>query len=639
MKLPSGKSFEFWDDGTRYTKVYHVACEHPEASDDNPGTAPGPFATISRAAEALQPGEKVIVHDGVYRECVRPARGGEGPEAMIAYEAAPGAQVTVKGSEVWSPQFRPSEGWKLDALGEGAAVWMADLPAHWFVGYNPFAVTNVPAEFWTFTRDWTEAEAHRFLLKRGRIFLEGRPLRQVFRVGDLAQADGAFWVEDPGLRIHLRLWEDADPNAMRFEVTAREQLFAPTQHHLGYIRVSGFRFEHAADGVPVPQRAAVSTTRGRHWIIEDNAIRWANGCGLDVGAQDWKSDDQARSGHHIIRRNTVSDCGACGIAGGTGADHTLVEDNVIERIGALNVERIWECAGLKFHVCTGSLFRRNVFRRIQHACGLWLDVANRDCRISGNVFADIESFQGGVYIECTHDPVLIDGNVFWDIRRSPWPPTGAGAGGIGVKVDAGENIVIAHNLFAKIGDYAVSVNLDQAERIINGRVGLCRRNHVLNNVFADCPRRILLGRAADNISNGNLFDLRDDRREQASLCIRCPEPQALVNLAAWQEYYGLDAHGAQAQVEADFDPDSLELTWRIAGDLPYRQRVPAMSEVTTVLPPGPFDPREWDKRPGSGCQRFPVDPSRALDADGRESAHRQRMRACIPRLWKAPHPL
>ena len=28
--------------------------------------------------------------------------------------------------------------------------------------------------------------------------------------------------------------------------------------------------EHAADGFPVPQRAALSTTRGHHWILEDN---------------------------------------------------------------------------------------------------------------------------------------------------------------------------------------------------------------------------------------------------------------------------------------------------------------------------------------------------------------------------------
>ena len=597
MKMPNGEPFEFWDDTTEYETVYHVACQHPDASDDNPGTEDRPFATIQRAAAVLQPGEKVVVHEGVYRECVRPARGGDGPDRMIAYEAAPGETVRVTGSEVWSPSFVPSEGWKIPSAPGNATVRMADLPADLFVGYNPFGVSNVPAEFWTFTREWAEEEAHRFLLKRGMVFLDGRPLKQVFRIADLAQTDGAFWVEDPGLRIHLRLWDDADPDGREFEVTVREQAFAPARRHLAYIRVSGFRFDHSGDSVPVPQRALVSTSRGHHWIIEDNQIRWANGCGLDVGAQDWKAAHPERSGHHIIRRNTIADCGICGIAGGTGADHTLVEDNVIERVGGLNVERIWECAGLKFHVCTGSLFRRNVFRHLRHACGLWLDVKNRNCRITGNAFADIESLQGGVYIECSHDLNLVDGNILWDIRR----PTGGG-GGIGVKVDSGENIVVAHNLFGEIEDYAVSINLNQAGRLIGGRVGLCRRNQVLNNVFAGCPKRVLLGRAADNASDGNLFDERDDA---ASLCIRYPEPEAMLNLAAWRDYYGLDEHGAQARLEADFDPESLELTWSADGELPGCRPVEAMHESAEGLAPGPFAADEWPAPGTTVSRRFP----------------------------------
>jgi hypothetical protein len=93
MRMPDGTPFAFWDDATEYQRTYHVACAHPGASDGNLGTAEAPFATINRAAAILQPGEKVVVHGGVYRECVCPARGGEGPDRMIAYEAAPGEEV------------------------------------------------------------------------------------------------------------------------------------------------------------------------------------------------------------------------------------------------------------------------------------------------------------------------------------------------------------------------------------------------------------------------------------------------------------------------------------------------------------------------------------------------------------------
>lgn len=95
--LPDGNSFPFWDDQTKYSKVLHVAQKNQKASDDNPGTAERPFKTINAAAKLLQPGEKVIVHEGIYRECVRPLRGGTANNRMISYEAASGEKVGSKG--------------------------------------------------------------------------------------------------------------------------------------------------------------------------------------------------------------------------------------------------------------------------------------------------------------------------------------------------------------------------------------------------------------------------------------------------------------------------------------------------------------------------------------------------------------
>ncbi len=587
--LPDGTPFEFWDDATQYERVHHVARNHPDSSDENPGTEGKPFATINKAAAVLQAGEKVIVHEGIYRECVRPARGGEGPERMIAYEAAPGEEVVVRGSEVWQPEFRASEGWRTRRAGSAPAIWMADLPADWFAGYNPFVANNMSAEFRTFGPQWTPEQTHRFQLRRGMIFADGRPLRQVFWYRDLTQTDGAFWVEDSGLRIHLRLWDDADPNGATFEVTAREQVFAPSDYHLGYIRLSGFTFEHAADGVPIPQRAMVSAMRGHHWIIEDNRIRRANAIGLDVGAQSWHADRDRCLGGSIVRRNHISDCGVSGIQGCAGVDNTLIEDNVIERIGGLVPEQLFECAGLKFHECNGALFRRNVFRHIRDACALWLDVLNRNCRITGNVFADVGTRCAAVYIECSHHLTLIDDNVIWDVRSTledKGAPGSSAIGGLGIYGDSGDNLVVAHNFIGKVPDnYAVSFNLMQAGRIIAGRVGLGRRHKVLNNVFSRCPKRILFGRADEVVSDGNLFDETDDR---VSLCIRYPDPEALVDLAAWQEYYGLDKNSAQAPIEADFDPDALELTWKADGEAPACRPVEALHEEAPRSAPGPL---------------------------------------------------
>ena len=605
--MPDGTPFGFWDDRTEYTRVYHVACGRPNASDDNRGTSRRPLATIGRAAELLRPGQKAVIHGGVYRECVRPARGGTGPDAMVAYEAAPGESVIVRGSRVWSGPFRRSEGPK--ALAESAApVWMGDLPAEWFAGYNPFVATNMTCHYTTFVKDWTREETQRLQLRRGMLFADGVPLRQVFRSRDLAARDGAFWVEEPGQRIHFRLRGDADPAGATVEAAVQEQCFAPAERHLGYVRVSGIVFEHAADGVPVPQRAMVSTSRGHHWIVEDCTLRHANSTGLDVGKQDWDNARREPCGAHVVRRNRISDCGACGVAGTDCVDGTLFEDNTIERIGGLDIERIWETAGLKLHLARGVLFRRNVFRHIRGAPGLWIDCSNANCRITANVFADIETLQGACFIEMTFEPNLVDGNVFWDIRRAPWPapgglPAGAISGGLGVHVDSGDNCTVAHNLFAHIRDnFAVAAHLTQAARVHDGRVGLCRRHKVLNNVFVACPKRIHFGRAEENASDGNCFDTAHDA---ASFCVFYPAPAQTVNLAAWRDYLGFDRQSAAAKIEARFDPDTLELSWEIEGDLPRRWHVPALHGQGPYKAVGPR-PADLPRAHGAGRPAQPT---------------------------------
>jgi hypothetical protein len=602
--LPDKTAFEFWHDSTEYGCVYHVDQRHRDADDGNPGTIDRPFATIGRAAELLKPGEKVIVHAGIYRECVRPARGGQGPQSMIAYEAAPGEKVVICGSRLWRPNARPSSGWKVGALDSGATIWMAELPAEWFVGYNPFSVRNIPAEFASYGSGWSKQQLRNALKYRGMIFQDGRPLRQVFRCGQLAEQAGAFWVEEPGLLVHFRLPDDASPGGAELEVTVNEQVFCPLERGLGYLRVSGFVMEHAADGVPVPQRALLSTARGHHWIIEDNAIRHANACGMDLGAQDWKAAADAGApagacGCHVVRRNTISDCGICGIAGAGKVDGTLIEDNTLQRIGGLDMESLWESAAMKLHFACGCLIRRNVFRHIRHGAGLWLDCMNHNNRITANVFADIEGQLGAIFLEGTRRVNRVDGNVVWSVRspaEAAYPPGG-------IVADCGDNITVDHNLVACVEPpeganlesqhgYAVAFNLVQSKRVVEGRVGLCRGNTIRSNIIARSRRRVLLGRREGNDCDGNLYDSRHD---SASLCVAFPQPPMAVDLAAWQGILGLDISGGQAELDAVFDPDSLELTIRLAGP------APRMAE-----PVGPLSEAQWRRLLANGQVTFRV---------------------------------
>lgn len=102
----------------------HVSKKGDDAGD---GSAANPFLTIQRAADVAQPGDAVMVHEGIYRERVNPPRGGLSGEQRITYLAAPGEEVVIKGSEKIT-------GWEYVA----DDTWSVTLTNRFFGNYNPF---------------------------------------------------------------------------------------------------------------------------------------------------------------------------------------------------------------------------------------------------------------------------------------------------------------------------------------------------------------------------------------------------------------------------------------------------------------------------------------------------------------------
>jgi hypothetical protein len=561
--LADGTPFPRWRDATIYGRVYHVDQSSPLSSDDQLGSRERPFLTINAAAAQVQPGEKVVVHAGLYREWVRPRRGGESEARMIAFEAAPGEEVIVTGAEAWVPDARPSEGWNLRVEGEARPrIWMANLSPLLFVGYNPFQIRNSYQFLFRYGNTSSPSWMKRVLLFRGMVFIDGAPLPQVLQYQDLGRAEQGFWVEPSGLRLHFRLAGDSHPSGHQFEITAREQAFAPEEYGLGFLRVSGFTFRHTADGLPVPQRGCVSTMRGHHWIVEGNTIEWTNGVALDIGCQSWEALPGPETGRHIVRGNEIRHVGVCGIAGALGVWDTVIEENLIERIGFHNVERIFECAAIKFHFARNTLIRGNFIRHINHACGLWLDVDHVNCRVTGNIFAGIRSRMGGVYSELNFAANQVDRNLFWDIAPPPAAEGEEPSDPAAVRADCNEKLEVNNNFFGQIGGPAVNFSLMQHQRRVKGRTGLCRHNRAVGNIFFRCRTPVALGRLEMNASDGNLFD---NESAAGSFSVAYPEPGTIQNLAGWREYFTQDGLSAQVGMDAAFDVASGELRIRITG--------------------------------------------------------------------------
>jgi hypothetical protein len=140
--LPDGREFISWERPVQFTRTYYVDNGNPHAADSNPGTQELPFLTINRAAQVLQPGERVVIMTGVYRERVDPVRGGAGPDKMISYEAAPGARWWWKGSRLIKKGWESSTGFRL-GWGEEktqAKVFQLSLESMPLDNYNPFAM-------------------------------------------------------------------------------------------------------------------------------------------------------------------------------------------------------------------------------------------------------------------------------------------------------------------------------------------------------------------------------------------------------------------------------------------------------------------------------------------------------------------
>ena len=272
--LPDGTEYLNWEVPVKYSKTYYVDNGNPNANDRNAGTQEQPFLTIGKAAEVLQPGERVVINSGIYREQVIPRQGGSGADKLISYEAAPGANVIVKGSVLASKDnWLKSTGFRLRGVTpeNQPSIFMYDLEHIDFKGYNPFGMANIMIDKSSFPWGGSREQLKPHFLRRGMIFVDGRKMKQVELYSELASNEDAFWVEHNGLTIHLRIRGDANPSAHEIEFVIRERVFAPKLQYLSYIRIKGITFEHGASGFPVPQRGIVSTSRGNHWIIEDCA--------------------------------------------------------------------------------------------------------------------------------------------------------------------------------------------------------------------------------------------------------------------------------------------------------------------------------------------------------------------------------
>jgi Glycoside hydrolase 120, insertion domain/Right handed beta helix region/Protein of unknown function (DUF1565) len=425
--------------------TFHVATTGSDSAD---GSQDGPFRTINRAAGLAQAGDTVVVHAGEYREWVRPRRGGLSDRRRITYRAAAGERVVIKGSERVTG-WQPAGG----AGGAGGSVWTASVPNSLFGDFNPFAEA--------IEGDWLVQPAKDAPKKHlGDVYLNGRSFYEVTSLPEVSDpprrtevidhwTGTADRVRDPEQTRHVwyaevgdgttTIWanfQGADPNAELVEINVRRSVFYPTEHHLDYITVRGFELAQAGCPWTPPtadQPGLIGPNWAKGWIIEDNVIHDAKCSAISIGKESSTGHNNSSTrgdkpgyqyqlesvfaaraigwdaehiGSHIIRRNTIYDCGQNGIVGHLGCVFSTIEDNHIYNIALKREFYGYEIGGIKLHAAIDVVIRHN---RI-HDCslGTWLDWQTQGTRVSRNVYY---ANNRDLFIEVSHGPYLVEHNV------------------------------------------------------------------------------------------------------------------------------------------------------------------------------------------------------------------------------------
>jgi hypothetical protein len=468
---------------TLSAKEFHVA---KTGNDKNQGSADAPFLSIQAAANMAQPGDVITVHEGVYREWIKPPRGGESDSKRIVYQAANGEKVVIKGSEVIT-------GWKKIT----GNVWSVAIPNTFFGDYNPYTDK--------IHGDWFNdlGRVHH----TGDVYLNGNSLWESALMetvlnppkGEISiggPPSPIFWFceSDKDNTFIYANFGDANPNEELIEINVRKACFYPVINNVNYITVRGFTMQQAATQWAPPtaeQIGLIGTNWSKGWIIENNIISDSRCSGLTLGKHgdefDNTSEDSAEGyvetihraikrgwnkeniGSHIVRNNTIFNCEQTGICGSLGAIFSTIENNTIYNIWKKRQFTGAEMGGIKIHASIDMVIKNN--RLYNCGRGLWLDWMAQGTRVTQNLLYN--NTTDDIFVEVNHGPFLIDNNILLSkLAVRDWSEGGAYV-----------HNLIAGNIELRPQDRETPYHLPHSTELIGLKKTLCGDNRYFNNIF------------------------------------------------------------------------------------------------------------------------------------------------------------
>ncbi|PKI04779.1 hypothetical protein CW744_09155 [Staphylococcus xylosus] len=417
------------------TNCIHV---DKKGSDCGLGNVDSPFLTIDKAASVAQPGDSIIVHEGIYREEITHINTGLSESRRISFEAAKDEQVIIKGSEEIT-------GWQqIDGN-----IWKVEIDNKIFKDFNPFATKLFG--------DWLAVDNDKSL---GQVYLNDQSL---FEVSEYEQLTDPKLVEETldhwtNKQVtydykdqSIYVWyakvgketttiyvnfHDFNPNNEVTEINVRKSAFRPFKMHTNYITIRNFEIANVATQWSPPtaaQTGMIDTHWSKGWIIENNTLYNAVCSAIAIGKEistgdnlntyrkdkpgyqyqietvfkavnsDWNKET---IGSHIVRNNVIHDCGQNAVVGHLGSAFSKIYNNHIYNIGNKREFFGYEIAGIKLHAAIDT----QVYNNYVHNCslGMWFDWQTQGTRISKNIFNDNTR---DLFVEVSSGPYIVDNNI------------------------------------------------------------------------------------------------------------------------------------------------------------------------------------------------------------------------------------
>lgn len=437
-----------------------VAPNEQGATDSGPGTADAPYQTIGHAMSQLQPGDKLTIAAGTYREpiIIQPRTWPNGDNPSVTVIEGKG-KVLIKGSDIVTD-------WR--ELGNSLYFTpMGTQPQQVFVDGQPMMQIGG-----TIFGGFPEKKGHplQALHKSQKGIWPGR------RDGNQDNMPpDSFYYDQAAQTLYLKLKNNGIKDKM-VEVSVRPQLLVGND--IRHVTVRNINFEHS--NTSTKTRAAAVTMKGNFITLENIHVSRADSVGIDV----WGDDI-------TVQNSSANDCGQVGLKA-RGKRIRLI-DNETSRNNTRGFNKWWEAGGAKFAGAGGlqDSFVSGHRAFSNHGDGIWFDWKNRNNTLQNGNFSYNKGM--GIQYEASDRAVIVNNVVIGNQQR-------------GIYLPHSSHSVVAFNLVAGNHMQGIAI-IDENRRDKDKEFDFSARgNKVFGNILAwNGSSLVLPTEIADNRSDANIY--------------------------------------------------------------------------------------------------------------------------------------